>query len=145
MERYQKVLSGNGESYSIPIDGVGVLTEQVTAAKTLTANDSGKTLVLYAAVGAQITLPAVAAGLKFKFVVGLAFATTSWTVVAASAVIQGTVIVNGASVLGADEDIITFVNSAENPGDWVEIESDGTNWYVTGVGSASGAITLTAS
>lgn len=143
MENYQKAQS-NGESFSVNAnDGGGATIEQLTAATTLTAADSGKTLILYAAAGKAITLPAVAAGLKYRFVVGLAFATTAWTVTATTSVIQGTVVVNGASVLGEDENTITFAHAAEKVGDWVEIVSDGTNWYISGCGSAASSITLT--
>jgi hypothetical protein len=120
--------------------------EAVTGATTLTAEDSGKVLILNAAAGAEITLPAVAtsAGLRFKFVVGLAFATTNWTVKAATNVIEGSVLVNGAHVAGVNENTISFVASAEAIGDFAELVCDGTNWYVNGSGVAAGAITLTA-
>lgn len=120
--------------------------EAVTGAVTLTAEDSGKVLILKAAAGAQITLPAVAtsAGLRFKFVVGLAFATTNWTVLAASNVIEGSVIVAGAHVAGSNENTISFVASAESIGDFAELVCDGTNWYVNGSGVSAGSITLTA-
>jgi hypothetical protein len=112
----------------------------------LTAEDSGKVLILKAAAGAQITLPAVAtsAGLRFKFIVGLAFATTDWTVKAATNVIEGSVVVNGAHVAGVDENTISFVASAESIGDFAELVCDGTNWYVNGSGVSAGSITLTA-
>lgn len=120
--------------------------EAVTGAVTLTAEDSGKVLILKAAAGAQITLPAVAtsSGLRFKFVVGLAFATTDWTVLAASNVIQGSVLVNGAHVAAVNENTISFVASAESVGDFAELVCDGTNWYVNGSGVSAGSITLTA-
>jgi len=120
--------------------------EAVTGATTLTAEDSGKVFILKAAAGAQITLPAVAtsAGLRFKFIVGLAFATTDWTVKAATNVIEGSVLVNGAHVAGVDENTISFVASAESIGDFAELVCDGTNWYVNGSGVSAGAITLTA-
>jgi len=120
--------------------------EAVTGAITLTAEDSGKVLILKAAAGAQITLPAVAtsSGLRFKFVVGLAFATTNWTVLAASNIIEGSVIVNGSHVAGVNENTISFVASAESVGDFAELVCDGTNWYVNGSGVTAGAITLTA-
>lgn len=122
--------------------------EAVTGAVTLTAEDSGKVLILQAAAGAQITLPAVedestSAGLRFKFIVGLAFATTNWTILAASNVIEGSVIVNGAHVAGVNENTISFVASAESVGDFVELVCDGTNWYVNGSGVSAGSITLT--
>jgi hypothetical protein len=120
--------------------------EAVTGATTLTAEDSGKVLILKASAGAQITLPAVAtsAGLRFKFIVGQLFATTDWTVKAATNVIEGSVLVNGAHVAGVDENTISFVASAESIGDFAELVCDGTNWYVNGSGVSAGAITLTA-
>lgn len=144
MDKIQKT-QANGESFSVPVDGEGVNVEVLTEATTLTAKDSGKLFSLQAAAGAAITLPAVTmAGFKAKFVVGLAFATTSWTVVAATSVIQGSVIVNSTDVPGANENTISFVHSAETLGDWVEVISDGTNWYVSGLGHSAGSITLTA-
>ena len=122
------------------------VVEAVTGATTLTAKDSGKVLILKAAAGAQITLPAVAtsAGLRFKFIVGQLFATTDWTVKALSNAIEGSVLVNGAHVAGVDENTISFVASAEAIGDFAELVCDGTNWYVNGSGVAAGSITLTA-
>lgn len=122
------------------------VTEVLTGATTLTAEDSGKVFLLKAAAGAQITLPAVATsnGFRFKFIVGQLFATTDWTVKAASNVIEGSVIVNGAHVAGVDENTISFVASAEAIGDFAELVCDGTNWYVNGSGVAAGSITLTA-
>jgi hypothetical protein len=123
---------------------VGV-SETLTGATTLTAEDSGKVFILNAAAGAQITLPAVAdaVGHYYKFIVGAAFATTAWTIKAASSKIQGGVIVNSTNVPGADENTITFSASAETIGDFVELNCDGTNWYVFGLGTSAGAITLT--
>ena len=120
--------------------------EAVTGAITLTAEDSGKVFILKAAAGAQITLPAVAtsAGFRFKFVVGQLFATTNWTVLAASNVIEGSVLVAGAHVAGVNENTISFVASAESLGDFAELVCDGTNWFVNGSGVTAGSITLTA-
>ena len=128
-------------------DGGNLLNiEVVDAAKTLVTEDSGKVFSLQAAEGVEIGLPSTPAkGWNAKFVVGLAFATSAWTIVSPTKVIQGTVIVAGASVLGIDDDIITFAHAAENVGDWVGLLFDGTNYIVYGVGSASASITLTAS
>ena len=122
------------------------VTEVLTGATTLTAEDSGKVFLLKASAGAQITLPAVATsnGFRFKFIVGQLFATTDWTVKAASNVIEGSVLVNGAHVAGVNENTISFVASAEAVGDFVELVSDGANWYVNGSGVSAGSITLTA-
>jgi hypothetical protein len=120
-------------------------TQVISAAATLTAADSGKHFSLNAAAGAQITLPAVAtsAGLNFRFTVQALFATTAWTIKAATNVIQGGVIVNSVNVPGADENTITFSASADTIGDFVQLNCDGVNWYVSGVGTSEGAITLT--
>ena len=117
----------------------------VTAAKTLTIADSGTIQVLKAAAGAAVTLPAVTAGKwNFRFVTGLAFATTNWTVVATTQIIQGGAIVNSTFVPAANENTISFVATAETLGDYVDVYSDGTNIYVNGVATAAGAITFTA-
>jgi hypothetical protein len=100
---------------------------------------------LNAAAGAQITLPAVAtsAGLNFRFTVQALFATTAWTIKAASNCIQGGVIVNSTNVPGADENTITFSASADTIGDFVQLYCDGVNWYVSGKGTSASSITLT--
>ena len=122
------------------------LVETLTGATTLTAEDSDKSFYLNAAAGAQITLPAVAtsAGFRYRFTVAALFATTAWTIKAATNKIQGGVIVNSVNVPGADENTITFSASADTIGDFVELNCDGTNWYVFGLGTTAGAITLTA-
>lgn len=120
-------------------------TQVISSATTLSGADSGKHFYLNAAAGAQITLPAVAtsAGFNFRFTVQALFATTAWTIKAATNVIQGGVIVNSVNVLAADENTITFSASADTIGDFVELHCDGVNWYVSGVAASAGAITLT--
>jgi hypothetical protein len=122
-----------------------VQTSVISSATTLSAADSGRHFSLNAAAGAQITLPAVAtsAGLNFRFTVQALFATTAWTIKAASSVIQGGVIVNSVNVPGANENTITFSASADTIGDFVQLTCDGVNWYVFGLGTSAGAITLT--
>jgi hypothetical protein len=120
-------------------------TQVLSVATTLSAADSGRLLALNAAAGAQITLPAVAtsAGLNFRFVVQALFATTAWTIKAASSVIQGGAIVNSVNVPSANRNTITFSASADTIGDFVELTCDGVNWYVFGLGASAGAITFT--
>jgi len=85
------------------------------AAVTLTAAQSGMNVMLNAAAGFAITLPAVAAGLRYRFTVGANFATTNFTIVTPGLVdiIQGGATVAGADVPAADEDTISFVATAE--------------------------------
>ena len=120
-------------------------TQVISSATTLSAADSGKQFSLNAAAGAQITLPAVAtsAGLNFRFQVQALFATTAWTIVAATAVIQGGAIVNSVNVASANRNTITFATAADTIGDFVQLNCDGVNWYVSGVGHTAASITFT--
>jgi len=118
--------------------------ETISTARTLTASDSGKLFTLSASAGVAITLPAVTvAGFRARFTVGSAFATTNFTVVAPTAVIQGSADVNSTLVPFANENTISFVATAETVGDYVELYSDGTNYYAYGIGALAGAITGT--
>lgn len=116
-----------------------------TGAVPLTAAQSGSEIMLNAAAGFAITLPAVAAGLNFRFTVAANFATTNFTVItpALADLIQGGATVAGADVPAADEDTISFVATAEAKGDFVDVWSDGTSWFVNGRGTTSGSITFT--
>ncbi len=121
------------------------LTTTVSLAKTLTSSDSGGMFVLNATAGKVLTLPSVAVdGFNCKVIVGAAFATTNFTVVSPTAKIQGGAIVNSVFVPAVDENTISFVASAESVGDYIEIVSDGTNYYVSGVGALAGSVTFTA-
>jgi len=127
------------------VQGAGSV-EVVTAADTLTAKDNGKTFFLDAAAGATITLPALAVGMRLKFIVTSVFATTNWIVASAEGDnISGNLLVAGAHVAAAAEDQINFVATAESVGDWIEVIADTTNsqWIVTGVGALTGGITAT--
>jgi len=118
--------------------------ETIAAARTLTASDSGKIFILNASAGAAVSLPAVAtsAGVRYKFITGAAFASTAFTIVAATAKIQGGVIVNSTNVPCANITTITLAHGAEAVGDWIELDCDGTNWYVKGVAKESGGVTV---
>lgn len=119
-------------------------TDTITAARTLTAADSGKTFWLDAAAGATVTLPALKDGVNFKFVVADNFATTNWIIDSAEGDnIEGMIEVAGAVVVASGEDQINFVASAEAKGDFVQIECNGTNWFVSGQAALSGGITVT--
>jgi len=119
-------------------------TETITAAKTLTEADSGKVFYLDAAAGATITLPALKAGLFFKFVVADNFATTNWIIDSAEGDnIEGSILVSGGSTPAVGEDQINFVASAESLGDFVELECNGSKWFVSGFGTSAGSITVT--
>jgi hypothetical protein len=129
-------------------EGVGQINnvgETLTAVNTLNEAQSGSTLFLNSATEFATTLPAPALGLKYKFVIAAAPSGAAYTVVTASSanIIEGTVIVNGASVAAANEDTITFADGVAVVGDWVEVVSDGTSWFISGVGQAAASITIT--
>lgn len=121
----------------------------VSAAESLSKTDSGKTIVLDAAEGATITLPAIAQGLNFRFVVGAAFATSNWVIASAEGDnINGIISDMGSTVAGvpaSGEDQINFVASAESIGDYVDFicDYDNSQWLVSGACAANGGITAT--
>lgn len=103
-----------------------------TGDTTLTVATSGTTY-LTATAGVDWTLPAVALsnGAFYRFRISGAFATTSVTIVSAEGDnIEGSLIVAGAVVDCSANDVITFVNDGEDIGDYVDLSSDGTNWYI---------------
>jgi hypothetical protein len=114
-----------------------IAATSVYATTTLVAADSGTTYYLSAS-GTTIILPAKAAGLNFKFVVGGALDTGNVIIDSAEGDnIEGTLIVAGAVVDCDAEDQINFVTDGENLGDYVELHSNGTNWFI----GDSGALT----
>lgn len=136
----------NAGGTAIPVTLGSQLTVTPTGAVTLTAAQSGFNVLLNAAAGFAITLPAVAAGLRYRFTVAAAFASTNFTVVVpgGSNLIEGSIIVAGAVVDADAEDTINFVATAENIGDFVEVWSDGTSWFIFGNALTAGGITVTA-
>lgn len=129
----------------IPVESGGFLSlnETLTADKTLTAEDSGKVFLLDA-IGEDLVLPAVQDGLNYKFICQVTTVTTDWTITAATAVVQGSVTVAGVVIPAAAESLITLVVAKFLPGDWITLESDGTNWYVAGQVVTALGITFTA-
>lgn len=121
--------------------------EVVTATNVLLANESGKTCFLSAAAGFETTLPAAAAGLRFRFFVKTAPTSVGYTITGSPAdKIQGTVAASGAEtivngVTAVDADNVILVANQAIVGDYVEFVSDGTNWYVTGNVNTFAAIT----
>jgi len=118
----------------------------VTAANTIAYSECGTTYFLNSATEFASTLPAPEAGCFLKFIVKAAPVGASYTVVTSgsSNIIYGEAVVNGAAVAAVTEDTITFTASAAAIGDYVELISDGTNWYVNGQGVAATAVAFTA-
>ena len=114
--------------------------EAIVAADTLTSADYGKTVYFASTTGYTITLPAATIGASVKFVVNTAFGTSNMVIDSAEGDnIEGSLIVAGAVVECDAEDQVNFVNDGENLGDFVQLDSDGTNWYITGSGALTAA------
>ena len=117
--------------------------ETLAAATTLTAADSEKTYLI-SGTGYTVTLPAPHAGFSVKFIVAAAFSTDCVVQTPADNrdTLNGGVIVNGAIVESDATDRVTFEDGAESIGDFIEISSDGTSFFLYGNGNASSSITV---
>jgi hypothetical protein len=107
-------------------------TEAVTADNTLTVAESNTTYYVSGAA-ATSTLPAVASSANtiFRFVVGAALTGDHIIASAEGDNLEGSLIVAGAVVDCNAVDRMTFVSDGENLGDYVEVRSNGTNWFIT--------------
>ena len=133
-----------GERRKVRLDRLSGYQQQkiISVDTVLTAADSGQTILL-SGVGEAVTLPALAAGLKFKFVVSTIFDTSDWTITSPEGTnLEGAInIVNVLTTVNAAT-TITFELGAENIGDFVEMECDGTSWLVNGVGLLASSISI---
>ena len=123
-------------------------SEIVTATNVITAAESGKTFFLNAATEFVSTLPAVAAGLKYSFIVTAAPSGASYTIVtnASANIIKGLVLpADGAAgdTETAGADTISFVDGQAVAGDRVDVICDGTNWFAYGKCKVAAGITIT--
>jgi len=111
-----------------------------TSTITLTNDESGET-VLLSATGTTIMLPDVDfSGANYRFQINGASANANFDIKSAEGDnIEGTLIVAGAVVDCAGEDMVSFITDGENVGDYFEVMSDGTNWLLgdSGVLTAS--------
>jgi len=124
--------------------------EDSAAANTLLYSECGKTIFLNAATEFATTLPTPQAGCYFKFIVKAAPASASYTVVTSG---SANILIGGINELevdtnddgpyDADGDTITFADGVAVVGDYVEMISDGTSWYIKGQANADGGITIT--
>ena len=136
--------------------GAGSLkaSETVTATNVLTAAECGTTYYLNSATEFATTLPAistVSAGCTFKFFVVGAPSGASYTIITGNSlenVITGGAVeretdTNDDGPYLADADTITIVDGVAVAGDYLQFESDGSDFYMTGQVNADGAVTVT--
>jgi hypothetical protein len=129
------------------IEGAGE-TFTKSAASTLTAEDSGKTIFLNSATGFATTLPAPAAGLRFRFVVTTAPTSGNHTIVTSGSanIIDGNSFISpdAVGVPAVNEDSINFIANQAAIGDNCDVVSDGTKWYVNAFARLAAGVTFTA-
>ena len=118
--------------------------ETITAGKTLTTADNGKTFILGDAAPGTITLPAVTnTGFTCKVICGFAITSDGVVASAEGGNLEGALMVASTVVTVAAAGQINFVDTAENIGDWATFISDGTYWYVDGRALTTAAMTAT--
>lgn len=144
MSQTSKVSANFG---SLVVSGFKISSKQniqeLTAATTLTSSDSGKTFYLNSVTEFTTTLPLVsdASGFKARFVVKSAPSGASYAIASAAANISGSILSpadatgSSARTAGTPVTTITFADTKAVRGDFVEISSDGTNYYVSGSSS----------
>jgi len=135
-----------GTTASLKLDTV----EIVAATNAITVAESGKVFVLNHATEFASTLPAVAdsAGVNFKFIIGAAPASANYTIVTGNThenKIYGCIQESETDTTedgptAQAQDTITFNDGVAVVGDYVDLVSDGVNWYVSGMTAADGGI-----
>lgn len=113
--------------------GIILDTGAIVATSTLTSTSDNNQLLGASAVFTTVTLPAATDGLSYKFVVTGALTGEETLIDSAEGDnISGLLQVNGADVACSAEDQINIITDGEVIGDFVELLSDGTNWYIVG-------------
>ena len=106
----------------------------------LDMGDSGKTYFLASTVARTITLPAVKAGLRFKFIV------TDATAASTIATSEGTALIKGGILLAPGWETLAgttlTASTSAVVGDWIELVCDGTYWYISGQSGHANGFTV---
>jgi len=128
------------------LGGYKRIVEDITAARTLSAEDSGKVFTIDADSGAyDVTLPANAlSGWHCTFLYKDAHGSQDIDIVAATADTIDGILVDPSPTAISKADKITFVGGTAVIGDMIEIVcTDGTTWYAKTFSGANGGITVT--
>ena len=126
--------SYQSDSYMFTMDNA------TASSHSLGAQDSGKTYFLESTVARTITLPAVKAGVKFKFIATDTSADSSITTSEGTALLKGGAEAGNSYLTLAGTTII--VEAASAVGAWLELVCDGTYWYVSGHSSAGAGFSV---
>jgi len=118
------------------------MNDSSASSHTLDMGDSGKTYLLDGGDAARtVTLPAVKAGLRFKFIA------TDVTTASTIATSEGTALIKGGILLATAWETLagtTITATTDNVvGDWIELVCDGTYWYISGQSGHANGFTVT--
>ncbi len=138
------------QAFDLSAKGESVITTNV-----LTVADNGKIFFLNLAAGFTSTLPAlstVSAGWTCRFIVKTN-PTTAY-IIASNAAETDKMVINFIHELdvaaaqdgtySAAADTLDFVANTALIGDWIEVETDGTSWFINGCTADDGGITVAA-
>lgn len=137
---------GTLQQAGVAIELATSATEVVAATNVITAAESGTTFFLNDATEFVSTLPAVAAGLRYTFIVTGAPSGADYTIVTnGSANVLNIVAMAGGIDDAADvavaRDVVTFVDAQAVVGDWLYCISDGTSWQCRGGAAVAAGLT----
>lgn len=125
-----------------------VVTLPNAVAYTVLPSDSGKTLLLPGQGAAMaITLPTPQMGLRYKFIITGATVGQIVTITPPVGTVSGMCLTLVPGIAGANVTISLKLNAAASisilaaaaRGDWLEMNCDGVNWYVSGISGAATA------
>ncbi len=147
--RVENTVNGTGTTKKILLENLASPVQALTATTTLTKSDCGKTLLLNATTEFATTLPTPSAGCSFRFIVKAAPSSASYTVLTSG---SSNIIIGGINELevdtgddgpyDTDADTITIVDGVAAVGDFIELISDGTSWYLSGQTNKDGGVVL---
>lgn len=118
--------------------------ETLTGATNIESTDSGKTYFLNATTGFECILPVPAVGLRYRFIVKLVPTSGSDTIVTDSGdnIFQGQLMGASTVVPVVAQDSISFDQDDSDIGDWFELYSDGTSWFINGAFTTTGGMSV---
>ncbi len=117
-------------------------SEILTTDETIVVDGSRATFFLGKSTTGSfvVTLPAPAIGLQIRFIISDITSATvpSITTNSSANIIYGQVLLGSSYAVATEEDTISFTFTTASMGNIVDLESDGTNWYVSGQSHAIG-------
>ena len=120
---------------------VFTMDSSAASSHVLDMGDSGKTYFIESTVARTITLPAVKAGVKFKFIMSDTTADSSIATSEGTALLKGGAECGDAYLTLAGTTIVCEL--AGSVGDWLELVCDGTYWYLSGHGAHDASFSVT--